>query len=104
MRKVLRAKFSQHEDLKQLLLSTGNVRLVEAGRVDNAVNRTWGEVNGKGLNMLGVLLMELRAELAKEQTSRTTKANGASRRNGFHESAIRTPPKTLRRGSGSAIA
>ena len=104
MRKVLRAKFSQHQDLKQLLLSTGNARLVEAGRVDNAVNRTWGEVNGKGLNMLGVLLMELRAELAKEQSSRTTKVNGTSRRNGFHESAIRTPPRTLRRGSGSAIA
>ena len=44
MRKVLRAKFSQHEDLRNLLLSTGNARLVEAGRVDNEVNRTWGGV------------------------------------------------------------
>lgn len=63
MRNVLRAKFTQHDDLKQLLLSTGNARLVEAGRTDNLVNRTWGEVNGKGLNMLGVLLMEVREEL-----------------------------------------
>lgn len=63
MREVLRAKFTQHEDLKNLLLSTGNERLVEVGRTDNAVNRTWGEVNGKGQNMLGVLLMEVRAEI-----------------------------------------
>src|SRR5438445_9214663 len=67
MRQVLRAKFGQHHDLLQLLLSTGDARLVEAGRVDNAVNRTWGEVNGKGLNMLGVILMELREELRRSQ-------------------------------------
>jgi len=66
MRQVLRAKFTQHEDLKQLLLSTGEARLVEAGKIGNAVNRTWGEVNGKGLNMFGILLMELRAELRKD--------------------------------------
>lgn len=63
MRDVLRAKFTQHEDLKELLLSTDNARLVEVGRTDNLVNRTWGEVNGKGLNMLGVLLMEVREEI-----------------------------------------
>jgi len=63
MRNVLRAKFTQHEDLKELLLSTGKARLVEVGRTDNQVNRTWGEVNGKGLNMLGVLLMEVREEI-----------------------------------------
>ena len=69
MRKVLKAKFSQHEDLKKLLLSTGNARLVEAGRTDNAVNRTWGEVNGKGQNMLGVLLMEVRDEIRALEAS-----------------------------------
>lgn len=65
MRAVLHAKFTQHEDLKQLLLSTGEARLVEAANVDSAVNRLWGEVNGKGENMLGKLLMDLRRELAK---------------------------------------
>lgn len=69
MRKVLSAKFTQHEDLKKLLLSTGNARLVEAGRTDNAVNRTWGEVNGKGQNMLGVLLMEVRDEIRAQEKS-----------------------------------
>jgi ribA/ribD-fused uncharacterized protein len=63
MRGVLRAKFAQHTDLRETLLSTGNLRLVEAGTMDNAVNRLWGEVNGRGQNMLGVLLMELRTEL-----------------------------------------
>jgi predicted NAD-dependent protein-ADP-ribosyltransferase YbiA (DUF1768 family) len=61
MRAVLRAKFDQHADLRQLLLSTGDARLVEAGTVNNAVNRLWGEVDGKGENMLGVMLMDLRA-------------------------------------------
>jgi ribA/ribD-fused uncharacterized protein len=79
MRQVLRAKFTQHEDLRTLLLSTGDARLVEASRTDNAVNRTWGEVNGKGQNMLGVLLMEVRAELRISQQVSTTSAKKASR-------------------------
>jgi hypothetical protein len=69
MRGVLRAKFSQHPALRDLLLSTGNARLVEAGTTDNAVNRLWGEVNGKGKNMLGVLLMEVRDELRQVQAT-----------------------------------
>ncbi len=69
MRGVLYAKFTQHPNLKELLLSTGNKRLVEAATVDNAVNRLWGEVNGKGKNMLGVLLMELRDKLRAENTT-----------------------------------
>ncbi|KDC14182.1 hypothetical protein AZ20_1114 [Bordetella bronchiseptica E014] len=32
--------------------------------MNNAVNRLWGEVNGKGENMLGVMLMELRSAYA----------------------------------------
>lgn len=66
MRAVLRAKFTQHQDLRALLVATGDARLVETATVDNAVNRLWGEVNGKGKNMLGLLLMELRAELQTE--------------------------------------
>jgi ribA/ribD-fused uncharacterized protein len=63
MRAVLRAKFTQHPDFRDLLLSTGDAKLVETATVDNEVNRLWGEVNGVGRNMLGVLLMELRTEL-----------------------------------------
>lgn len=66
MKKILMCKFTQHEDLKELLLSTGNSRLVEVATVDNAVNRLWGEVNGKGQNKLGVLLMEVRDEIRQK--------------------------------------
>lgn len=69
MRAVLHAKFTQHEDLRELLLSTGDVRLVESATVDNAVNRLWGEVNGKGKNMLGQLLMDLRQQLRDAQSA-----------------------------------
>lgn len=83
MRGVLKAKFTQHEDLKQLLLSTGSARLIESATVDNAVNRLWGEVNGVGKNMLGVLLMELRAELSVQSKprlrARRSKALGSRR-------------------------
>lgn len=66
MRGVLRAKFTQHVDLRDLLVSTGTARLVETATVDSEVNRLWGEVNGRGQNMLGELLMELRTELRAE--------------------------------------
>ena len=69
MRRVLRAKFTQHPELAELLKSTGRARLVEVGTVNNAVNRLWGEVKGVGRNMLGVMLMELRDELANEKGS-----------------------------------
>lgn len=74
MRGVLRAKFTQHEDLKEMLLATGDARLVESATVDNEVNRLWGEVNGEGRNMLGQLLMELRASLREEGAGPTRRA------------------------------
>tara|TARA_R110002124_G_scaffold69776_4_gene187400 strand:+ start:766 stop:1161 length:396 start_codon:yes stop_codon:yes gene_type:complete len=67
MRSVLFEKFSQHEDLRRLLLSTGDARLVESAKTDSAVNRLWGEVNGKGKNMLGILLMSVREELGNNE-------------------------------------
>lgn len=73
MKSILRAKFSQHPDLRELLLSTGDRRLVETATVDSAVNRLWGEVNGVGQNMLGKLLMEVRTEL--RLASRQTKTS-----------------------------
>jgi len=80
MKKVLHAKFTQHEDLTELLLSTGDARLVEAATVDNSVNRLWGEVNGVGKNMLGTLLMEVRTELQKQVPGRKKRATRQSGR------------------------
>lgn len=66
MRAVVEAKFLQNLDLGGILLSTGNARIVECGTVDNAVNRRWGEVNGKGQNWLGLILMGVRERLRIE--------------------------------------
>lgn len=60
MREAVRAKFTQNEHLKKLLLSTGDATLVEHTEND----RYWGDGgDGKGKNMLGKILMEIRSEL-----------------------------------------
>lgn len=57
---ALRAKFSQHESLRALLLSTGEEELIEATSNDYY----WGcGTKRTGQNKLGVLLMQLRDEL-----------------------------------------
>jgi ribA/ribD-fused uncharacterized protein len=57
---ALRAKFTQHADLRALLLSTGEARLVE----HTANDSYWGDGgDGSGRNRLGQLLMQLRDEL-----------------------------------------
>lgn len=63
MRAILRVKFAPGREFAKALLQTGEARIVERGTVSNAVNRYWGEVNGRGHNVLGTLLMEIRAEL-----------------------------------------
>lgn len=66
MRAALRAKFSQHSSLKELLLSTGEADIIEHTTND----RYWGDGgDGSGRNMLGRLLMEVRAELRAEIAS-----------------------------------
>ena len=63
MREALRAKFTQNEELKKILLETGDALLVEHTRNDSY----WGDGgDGSGKNMLGKLLMELREELKNE--------------------------------------
>lgn len=64
MLECLRAKFSQHVDLRELLLSTGDKRIIEAGKIDDDAGRRWGIVNGHGQNYLGRMLMRVCAELA----------------------------------------
>ena len=68
-----RAKFSQHPDLQEFLLGTGERVLVEASPVD----RIWGAGlaadddriadphSWRGLNLLGFALMTVRDELAE---------------------------------------
>jgi N-glycosidase YbiA len=64
MRKTLQAKFTQHLDLRSLLLSTGDATIVEHTDKDDY----WGDGgDGGGRNRLGILLMELRDKLRTEK-------------------------------------
>jgi ribA/ribD-fused uncharacterized protein len=57
MRKAVLAKFTQHPELRRALLATGDARLVEHTRRD----AFWGDGgDGRGRNMLGRVLMEVR--------------------------------------------
>ena len=61
MKEAVLAKFSQHIELKELLLSTGAAKLIEHTENDDY----WGDGgNGKGKNMLGRILMTIRDKLA----------------------------------------
>ncbi len=60
MREALQAKFTQHKELKKILLETSDALLVEHTHKDFY----WGNGgDGSGKNMLGKLLMEVREEL-----------------------------------------
>jgi hypothetical protein len=65
MYQAMRAKFVQHVDLRRALLATGEARIVE----HRARDAYWGDgPDGSGKNMLGQLLMRVRAECAEEAT------------------------------------
>jgi len=60
MHKAVLAKFSQHPELSELLVSTGQVKLVEHTENDSY----WGDGgDGSGKNMLGQVLMRVRDAL-----------------------------------------
>lgn len=68
MMTALRAKFTQHKDLKKLLLSTKDKMLVEHTNID----KIWADGGdcgtGKiGKNYLGKCLMEVRKELGEKE-------------------------------------
>ncbi|HJZ58268.1 MAG TPA: NADAR family protein [Gemmataceae bacterium] len=57
---ALRAKFTQHEELREILLGTGDAELVE----HTANDSYWADSgDGSGQNRLGQLLMQVREEL-----------------------------------------
>ncbi|VTR99272.1 NADAR family protein [Tuwongella immobilis] len=60
MLRAVRAKFQQHPELRDLLLSTGDAKLIEHTTNDSY----WGDGgDGSGRNRLGQILMQVRAEL-----------------------------------------
>ena len=62
MEEIVFAKFSQNEDLREMLLSTGEAELKEGNSWNDLV---WGvsPKTGKGRNNLGKILMKVREEL-----------------------------------------
>lgn len=60
MRRAVTAKFTQHADLRELLLSTGDAKLIEHTEND----AYWGDGgDGSGKNMLGRILVQVREAL-----------------------------------------
>lgn len=62
MKELLTLKF-QNPKLRQMLLKTGDAVLIEGNQWNDTF---WGICNGRGQNVLGRLLMEVRAEIVKE--------------------------------------
>ncbi len=63
MREAVHAKFTQHDELRELLLSTGDAKIVEHTENDNY----WGDGgDGRGKNMLGRVLMDVRRLLRED--------------------------------------
>ena len=65
MEEIVRAKFTQNEELKEKLLATGSAELAEGNTWND---RFWGVSlrTGAGKNNLGKILMKVRAELREE--------------------------------------
>jgi len=60
LKEAVRTKFESYPQLEELLLSTGEEELIEA----NPADYFWGEgKDGSGKNMMGRILMEIRAYL-----------------------------------------
>ena len=67
MREAVLAKFTQHLDLQELLLSTGDAKIIE----HTANDSFWGDGgDGNGRNMLGQILMEVRNKLRNDLETR----------------------------------
>lgn len=63
MREAVLAKFTQHDELRMILLETGDARIVEHTENDDY----WGDGgDGRGRNMLGTILMSVREELRRQ--------------------------------------
>jgi ribA/ribD-fused uncharacterized protein len=63
MRDIVKAKFDQDPILKEKLIDTGDVQLIEGNKWHDYF---WGVCNGKGKNTLGIILMDLRKAYKEE--------------------------------------
>jgi len=69
MREAVLAKFEQHAEIRETLLSTGDDEIIEKTTRDYY----WGcGTEGTGKNMLGVILMEVREKMRSETVDETS--------------------------------
>ncbi|KAI1377923.1 hypothetical protein F4677DRAFT_458673 [Hypoxylon crocopeplum] len=80
MKMALKLKFSNPE-MKLKLISTGNQKLVEHTPFDFF----WGDGYSDGKNMLGILLMELRDEIRREDLQDNEEDDASRQANGYIE-------------------
>ena len=60
METILRAKFEQHQEVRDALIRSGNEEIAE----DSPIDSFWGKgSDGRGENQLGKLWMKIRSEL-----------------------------------------
>ena len=79
MREAVRAKFTQHADLRELLLATDDARIVE----HTAIDSYWADGgDGTGKNRLGLILMEVREELRQAAADSATSTSETRRHGG----------------------
>lgn len=75
MREVLRIKFTTSPEFRALLVKTGGAELIE----DSPYDSFWGVGKlGGGRNMLGKLLMQLRAKLVAEDVAAAVRASAVA--------------------------
>jgi ribA/ribD-fused uncharacterized protein len=65
MRLLLRQKFAPGSELAKKLIATGNVEIIEG---NDHGDTFWGVCKGIGKNELGMLLMDIRAQLCATDT------------------------------------
>lgn len=72
MRQCVALKFESHPDLAEMLLDTGNAKLIEG----NSWNDTyWGVCGGRGKNHLGKILMQVRNQVATQNQNNIVQSN-----------------------------
>ncbi|TCI26781.1 NADAR family protein [Exiguobacterium sp. SH5S4] len=70
MRKVVLRKFRGNDKLKRLLLNTGDSYLVEGNTWND---KCWGVCAGEGENRLGIILMDVREKIKKDNSKLLSK-------------------------------
>lgn len=73
MTDLVRNKFTQHAELAEKLLATGDRELIEGNYWHDEF---WGVCNGRGRNCLGRILMQIRSELRYAKTVARITDNG----------------------------